>query len=78
MGPPLIYVYAMAAASDLITTAFDDTILSMFVKSYIKIGVLNISCICWSGNVSKKDNNSLQGIVNISCKMTGSKIIHPS
>ena len=48
----------------------DNTILSMFYKSCIQ-SVLTFSFICWFGNVSQKDKNSLQRIVNISSKVTG-------
>ena len=42
----------------------------MFYKSCIQ-SVLTFSFICWFGNVSQKDKNSLQRIVNISSKVTG-------
>ena len=48
----------------------DNTSLSMFYKSCIQ-SVLTFSFICWFGNVSQKDNNNLQRIVNISSKVTG-------
>ena len=48
----------------------DNTILSMFYKSCIQ-SVLTFSFICWFGNVSQKDKNNLQRIVNISSKVTG-------
>ena len=41
----------------------------MFYKSCIQ-SVLTFSFICWFGNVSQKDKNSLQRIVNISSKVT--------
>ena len=47
----------------------DNTILSMFHKSCIQ-SVLTFSFICWFGNVSQKDKNNLQRIVNISSKVT--------
>ena len=48
----------------------DNTIVSMFYKSCIQ-SVLTFSFICWFGNVSQKDKNNLQRIVNISSKVTG-------
>ena len=48
----------------------DNTILSMFYKSCIQ-SVLTFSFICWFGNVSQKDKNNLQRIVNISSKVSG-------
>ena len=48
----------------------DNTILSMFYKSCIQ-SVLTFSFIWWFGNVSQKDKNNLQRIVNISSKVTG-------
>ena len=42
----------------------------MFYKSCIQ-SVLTFSFICWFGNVSQKDKNNLQRIVNISSKVTG-------
>lgn len=50
----------------------DNTILSMFYKSFIQ-SVLTFSFICWFGNVRQKDKNNLQRIVNISSKVTGTK-----
>ena len=50
----------------------DNTILSMIYKSYIQ-SVLTFSFICWFGNVSQKDKNKLQRVVNISSKITGLK-----
>ena len=50
----------------------DNTILSMFYKSCIQ-SVLTFSFICWFGNVSQKDKNKLQRVVNISSKITGLK-----
>ena len=50
----------------------ESTILSMFYKSCIQ-GVLTFSFMCWFGNVSQKDNNKLQRVVNISSKITGFK-----
>ena len=44
----------------------------MFYKSCIQ-SVLRFSFICWFGNVSQKDKNKLQRIVNISSKITGLK-----
>ena len=35
--------------------------------------VLTFSFICWFGNVSQKDKNKLQRVVNISSKITGLK-----
>ena len=48
----------------------DNTILSMFYKSCIQ-SVLTFSFICWFGNISQKDKNNLQRIVNISSKVSG-------
>ena len=48
----------------------DNAIFSMFYKSCIQ-SVLTFSFICWFGNVSQKDKNNLQCIVNISSKVTG-------
>ena len=42
----------------------------MFYQSCIQ-SVLTFSFICWFGNVSQKDKNNLQRIVNISSKVTG-------
>ena len=50
----------------------DNTILSMFYKSCIQ-SVLTFSFICWFVNVSQKDKNKLQRVVNISSKITGLK-----
>ena len=50
----------------------DSTILSMFYK-YCIHSVLTFSFICWFGNVSQKDKNKLQRVVNISSKITGLK-----
>ena len=50
----------------------DNTILSMFYKSCIQ-SVLTFSFICWFGNISQKDKNKLQRVVNISSKITGLK-----
>ena len=50
----------------------DSTILSMFSQSCIQ-SVLTFSLICWFGNVSMKDKNKLQRVVNISSKITGIK-----
>ena len=50
----------------------DNTILSMFCKSCIQ-SVLTFSFICWFRNVSQKDINKLQRVVNISSKITGLK-----
>ena len=44
----------------------------MFYKSCIQ-SVLTFSFICWFGNVSQKDKNKLQRVVNISSKITGLK-----
>ena len=53
------------------TDAFPPTgTLLVFYKSCIQ-SVLTFSFICWFGNVSQKDKNSLQRIVNISSKVTG-------
>ena len=50
----------------------DNTILSMFYKSCIQ-SVLTFSFICCFGNVSQKDMNKLQRVVNISSNITGLK-----
>ena len=55
---------------DLATFAHYFTILSMFYKSCIQSD-LTFSFICWFGNVSQKDKNNLQRIVNISSKVSG-------
>ena len=47
----------------------DSTILPMFYNSCIQ-SVLTFSLICWFGNVSQKDKNKLQRVVNISSKIT--------
>ena len=60
----------LSAASTYRRCTVDNTILSMFYKSCIQ-SVLTFSFICWFGNVSQKDKNSLQRIVNISSKVTG-------
>ena len=44
----------------------------MFYKSCIQ-SVLTFSFISWFGNVSQKDKNKLQRVVNISSKITGLK-----
>ena len=55
----------------------DSTILSTFYKSCIQ-SVLTLSYICWFWNVSQKDKNNLQCIVEISSKVTGLKESTPT
>ena len=50
----------------------DNIILSIFYQSCIQ-SVLTFSFICWFGNVSQKDKNKFQCVVNISGKITGFK-----
>ena len=50
----------------------DSTILSTFYISSIQ-SVMKCSFMCWFVNVSQKDKNNLQRIVNISSKITGLK-----
>ena len=58
--------------SEMCSFSHDSTILSMFYNSCIQ-SVLIFSFICWFENVSQKDKNDLQRIVNISSKVTSLK-----
>ena len=65
-------IYIRKYNTAVFMTATVLSILSMFYKSCIQ-SVLTFSFICWFGNVSQKDKNKLQRVVNISSKITGLK-----
>ena len=72
MGQPLqCHIQEMSAASllpqKLRSFNIDSTSLSMFYKSHIQCFDF---FICWFGNISQKNKNKLQHIVNISSKIT--------